>query len=68
MWHLCAKQQTRYCKNHNFFKSFRVKNINELVITSDKLTNNFMGLVTNGLGSDMASKPPVGPCRSAPSY
>jgi hypothetical protein len=44
----------------NFFKSFGVKKINELVTTSNKLTNNFSGLVTSGLGMDVARGPPVG--------
>jgi hypothetical protein len=35
-----------------FFKSFEVKKINKFVITSNKLTNNFAGLVTSGLGPD----------------
>jgi hypothetical protein len=41
------------------FKSFGVKKINELVVTSNKLTNNFASLVTNGLGPDVARGPPV---------
>jgi hypothetical protein len=44
----------------NFFKSFGVEKINELVVTSYKLTNNFAGLITNGLGPDVARGPPVG--------
>jgi hypothetical protein len=43
-----------------FYKSFRVNKLNELVVTSNKLTNNFAGLVTSYLGSDMARGPPVG--------
>jgi hypothetical protein len=44
--------------NHNLVsKSFRVKEVNELAVTSNKLINNFAG----GLGSDMARGPPVGP-------
>jgi hypothetical protein len=43
-----------------FFKSFRGKNINEDVGTSNQLTNNFAGLVTSGLGPDVAFGPPVG--------
>jgi hypothetical protein len=42
-----------------FSKSFGVKKINELVITSNKFTNNFSGLVTSCLGPDMARGPPV---------
>jgi hypothetical protein len=38
-----------------FFESFGVKKINELVVTSNKLTNNFAVLVTSVLG------PRVGP-------
>jgi hypothetical protein len=45
-----------------FFKSSRIKKINELVITSYKLTNNFTGLVTNGLRLDVVCGLPVGPC------
>jgi hypothetical protein len=37
----------------NFFKSFGVKPINELAVTTDKL-NNFMGLITSSLGPDVA--------------
>jgi hypothetical protein len=44
-----------------FFKSFRVKKINERVVTRNKLTNNFTGLITTGLGPDVASRLPVGP-------
>jgi hypothetical protein len=40
------------------FKSFGVKKINELVATSNKLTNNFAGLITSGLGLDVARGPP----------
>jgi hypothetical protein len=42
--------------NHNFFKSFRIKIIDELVVLSNELTNNFAGL-----GSYMARGLPVGP-------
>jgi hypothetical protein len=44
-----------------FFRSFRVKKVNELVVSNNKLTNNFMVLVTTGLGLDVACRPPVGP-------
>jgi hypothetical protein len=44
-----------------FFKSFSEKKINELVIASNKLTNSFAGLVTSGLGLNVACRPPVGP-------
>jgi hypothetical protein len=44
-----------------FFKSFGTKKINERILTSNKLTNNFTGLVTSGLGPDVAGGPPVGP-------
>jgi hypothetical protein len=43
------------------FLYLRAQKINELVVTSKKLTNNFAGLVTAGLGPDMARGPPVGP-------
>jgi hypothetical protein len=42
-----------------FFRSFGVKKINELAVTSNKLTNNFAGLVRSGLGPDLARGPPV---------
>jgi hypothetical protein len=32
---------------------------NELVVTSNKLTKIFLGLITSGLGSDVARRPPV---------
>jgi hypothetical protein len=33
-----------------FLQSFEENKINELVVTSNKLTNNFAGLITIGLG------------------
>jgi hypothetical protein len=47
-----------------FLKSFGVQKINELVVTVNKLTNHFAGLVISGLGPDVARGPPVGPRRS----
>jgi hypothetical protein len=44
-----------------FLKSFGAKKINELVVTGDKLTNNFTDLVTNGVGPDVSLGPPVVP-------
>jgi hypothetical protein len=46
-----------------FFGSFGVNNVdlNELVVASFKLTNNFAGLFTSGLGPDMALGQPVVP-------
>jgi hypothetical protein len=46
-----------------FFGSFGVNNVglNELVVSSFKLTNNFAGLFTSGLGPDMALGQPVVP-------
>jgi hypothetical protein len=44
-----------------FFKFFGENKINELVVTSNKLTNKFAGLVTNGLGPDVARGPSLGP-------
>jgi hypothetical protein len=43
------------------FKPFRVKKIIKLVVTSNTLTHNFVALVTNGLGLDVACGLPVGP-------
>jgi hypothetical protein len=44
-----------------FFKPFRVRKIYELVVTN-KLTNNFTGLVTSGLRPDEACGTSDGPC------
>jgi hypothetical protein len=49
-----------------FFISLGENKINELVVTSNKLTNNFAGLVTSVLGPDMARGPPVGPLSAMP--
>jgi hypothetical protein len=43
------------------FLSFGGKKINKLVVTVNKLTNNFADLVTRGLGQDVTRGPPVGP-------
>jgi hypothetical protein len=43
-----------------FFRILRSEKNNELVVTSNKLTNNFAGLVTSGLRPDVARRPPVG--------
>jgi hypothetical protein len=40
-----------------YFKILRRKELNEFVVKS----NNIAGLVTSGLGPDVASVPPVGP-------
>lgn len=40
-----------------FRKSFIVIKINELSVTSSKLTSNFAGLVTSGLEADVAAGP-----------
>jgi hypothetical protein len=42
-----------------FSKSFGVRKINELVLTSNKLTNNFADLVTSGPGPGVAHGSPV---------
>jgi hypothetical protein len=52
------KQETRQ-KLRYFCKAFGISTINELVLPSNKLTNNFVGLVTSGLEPDMALGPPV---------
>jgi hypothetical protein len=36
-----------------FFKSFGIKKLNELVVTNNILTDNFVDLVTSGLGPDV---------------
>jgi hypothetical protein len=45
--------------NHIFFKPFGVWKINELVASSNKLTNKFSGLVTSGLVPDVSRGPSV---------
>jgi hypothetical protein len=42
-----------------FFKALRAKKINELLVISNELRNNFAGPVKSGLGSDVARRPPV---------
>jgi hypothetical protein len=39
--------------------SFGEKKTNELVVTCNKLKNKFVGLITRGLGSDVARESPV---------
>jgi hypothetical protein len=46
-----------------FFKSFRVKKIDELVIISKKLTNNFTGTVIASRVPYLSRRLPVGPHR-----
>jgi hypothetical protein len=46
----------RIRKNTIFFKSLEVKTINEIIVITYKLTNNFAGLITSGLGADMVSE------------
>jgi hypothetical protein len=43
------------------FRFLRKDKINELVVDSDILTNNFARQVTSGLGSNVACWQPVGP-------
>lgn len=43
----------------NFLKSFGVKVINVVVVTSNELTDNCTGLVTSGLVPDVTRGPPV---------
>jgi hypothetical protein len=51
-----VRKATEEVKITIFLKSFGVKKINELVVTSNKLTNNFVGLVASGLGPDVDRK------------
>jgi hypothetical protein len=47
-------------KNHDFcLESFRVKKINKLAKSSNKVRNNFASFVTSGLSSDVAHGPPI---------
>jgi hypothetical protein len=42
-------------KNHDYFQILREnKNINELAISSNKLSNNFTGRITSSVGPDVA--------------
>jgi hypothetical protein len=43
-------------KNTIFFKSLEVKIINEIIVTTYNLTNNFADLITSGLGADIVSE------------
>jgi hypothetical protein len=58
VWHLYVKQQTR--KESRFVISLGSNKINELIVSSNKLTNNLAGLVTSFLESGVACGPPVG--------
>jgi len=60
VWHLYVKQQTRY-ESRYFFKFLPVKKVDELAVTSNKLSNNLAGLVASGLWPDVARRLPVGP-------
>jgi hypothetical protein len=56
---LVRKAANEIPKDHDFlFKSLGIKKINELVITSNKLKNNFVGLVAVGLVLDVARGQP----------
>jgi hypothetical protein len=48
-------------KNHDVFKPFEIKKINDFVATSNELTSNFAGLVTSDLRPDVACGLPVWP-------
>jgi hypothetical protein len=55
-------QSSKRDKNHDFFFKFLgVKKLNEPVVTGNKLKHNFAGLITSGLGPNVARRPPVGP-------
>jgi hypothetical protein len=43
------------------YKSYKIRKINELTVTSNKSTDNFAGLLTSGLKPDVTRGPPVGP-------
>jgi hypothetical protein len=45
----------------SLFSTFGMKKINEVIVTSIKLTNNLAVLATRGLEPDVARGPPVGP-------
>jgi hypothetical protein len=55
-------QKAAYEIRNNFFRSFRMKKLNELAGISNKLTNNSRCLVTSGIGQRVAYGLPVGPC------
>jgi hypothetical protein len=44
------------------FRYFQIEKINKLLVNSNKEKNNFVGLITNGLGLNVDHRPPVGPC------
>jgi hypothetical protein len=45
-----------------FPKSFGIKKVNQLTVTSYKLANNFASLITSRLGPDADRGLPVVPC------
>lgn len=61
---LVPKQQAR--EESLFFKSFRVKKINETVVTNNKLMHNFTDLVTSGPGPHVVHGPSVPSERLSP--
>jgi hypothetical protein len=48
-------------------KSFEEEK-NEFAVTTNKITNNFAGFITSGLGLDVSHRLPVGPCRLKPFF
>jgi len=56
---LYVRQQTKH-ESRFLLKSFGAKEVNELVVTSNKLTN-FADLITRDLGPDVARGPPAEP-------
>jgi hypothetical protein len=54
-----ARKATSEIRIMNFLKSFGVKVINVVVVTSNELTDNCTGLVTSGLVPDVTRGPPV---------
>jgi hypothetical protein len=56
---LCIRQKKK--KSELFLKTFGTNTMNELQVTGNKLTNNFMGHVTSGFGPDIAHRLPAGP-------
>jgi hypothetical protein len=56
VWHLYVKQETRLVKTIR-----SIKRINTLLVTGNKLTSNFLGLVTSGRRPDVTIRSPVRP-------
>jgi hypothetical protein len=54
-----ARKAADEIRTKNILKSFGLRKISELVVTTYKFTNNFLVLVTSGLQPDVTRRPPA---------